>query len=195
MTETESIWQPATQQNLFRQVLNVMAQPGTLGDLSAQLGKTSAALGILATLSDGTISLADPHHLIRNSDWRFLEATAASPESASYIICDGRQAPNFNPRLGTLESPEFGATFVIVVEALGRGELELTLSGPGVEGQSRLLCAGLNPEWIKAREKWNAAFPMGVDLILTDATRVMAIPRTTRIEFHEGSVSTKNLTN
>lgn len=192
---TEPVWQPATQQNLFRQVLNVMAQPGTLGDLSAQLGKTSAAMGILATLSDGTISLADPHHLIRNSDWRFLEAKAASPDSASYIICDGQLVPNFNPRLGSLESPELGATLVLVVEALGRGELELTLSGPGVEGQRTLLCTGLNLDWIKAREKWNAAFPMGVDLILTDPTRVVAIPRTTRIACHEVSVPAAILTN
>lgn len=182
---TEVIWQPATQQKLFRHVLNVMAQPGTLGDLAAHLGETSAALGILATVSDGTISLADPHHLIRNPEWRFLEAKPASPETAGYIICDGRLQPHFSPNLGSLESPECGATLVVVIAALGRGELELTLSGPGVEGQRRLLCLGLNPDWVRAREKWNAAFPMGVDLLLTDATQVAAIPRTTRSACHE----------
>ena len=181
----EATWQAATQQKLFRHVLNVMGQPGSLVDLTAHLGETPAAMGLLATVCDGTVSLADPHQLIRNLDWRFLEAKSASPETAGYILCDGRLAPRFNPNLGSLERPDLGATLILVMTALGRGELELTLSGPGVEGQRTLLCMGLNLEWIKSREKWNAAFPMGVDLILTDATQVAAIPRTTRIAYRE----------
>jgi len=47
-------------------------------------------------------------------------------------------------------------------------------------------CSGLNPAWLSKRQEWNGAFPLGVDMILFDAARIIAIPRTTRITIKEG---------
>ena len=51
----------------------------------------------------------------------------------------------------------------------------------GVMALLQAACAGLHPDWIAAREEWNADFPLGVDLILVDKTKLVAMPRTTRI--------------
>jgi alpha-D-ribose 1-methylphosphonate 5-triphosphate synthase subunit PhnH len=36
------------------------------------------------------------------------------------------------------------------------------------------------------RQEWNGAFPLGVDMILFDASQIVALPRTTRITTKEG---------
>ena len=41
---------------------------------------------------------------------------------------------------------------------------------------------GLHPEWWQHRNEWNGAFPLGVDIILTDRHRLMCLPRTTQVE-------------
>ncbi|MHB9102546.1 MAG: phosphonate C-P lyase system protein PhnH [Sulfuricella sp.] len=177
----EAIWQAQTQQALFREMLEAMARPGTVRDLAHPLEGANALRGLLTTLMDGSTTLADPHGLVHDADRVLLQAALDMPERARFVAVSGERAPDFQPALGTLASPELGATLVIVVTDLSAGSLTLDLTGPGVESARRLACAGLHPDWIAAREEWNADFPLGVDLILVDKTKLVAMPRTTRI--------------
>jgi alpha-D-ribose 1-methylphosphonate 5-triphosphate synthase subunit PhnH len=78
-----------------------------------------------------------------------------------------------------------GATIILRVEHLGRGE-PLVLRGPGIQSVKEVACSGLGAAWLCKRQEWNGAFPLGVDMILFDASRVIALPRTTRITTKEG---------
>jgi len=173
-----TVWQAHTQQRLFRRLLDAFAYPGRLFD-AADSG-TTARLAILATLLDAEVDLADPHGLITPEDRMRLMAAAAAPEQARFVVADGARAPDFTPALGSLESPEFGATLVLEIQQLGAGA-PLLLTGPGIASQNRLAVQGLNPAWIAQRADWVSAYPLGVDIILCDATHFAALPRTTHI--------------
>jgi alpha-D-ribose 1-methylphosphonate 5-triphosphate synthase subunit PhnH len=171
------------QQRVFRRLLDCYARPGRLAALPG--AGPGAWLGVLATLLDGETGLADPHRLIAAADWPRLQARPETAEHAAFVAADGARAPDFSPSLGSLESPERGATLVLTVAALGAGR-RLRLSGPGIDGHATLAVAGLHPGWIEARAGWVAAFPLGVDMVLCDDTQFAALPRTAQIETEAG---------
>ncbi len=174
------LWRPETHQALFRRILDVAARPGQIADLADLLDGRPAALAALATFCDNTQTLADLTGSLPDTDLAFLDVGSAPPEQAGFVVADGTAAPEFTPRLGTLDAPEGGATLVVVVDSL-TGGAALTLTGPGIKGSATLAPLGLAPDWLEARARWCADFPMGVDMVLADATRLAVIPRTTRI--------------
>ncbi|MBE0413702.1 phosphonate C-P lyase system protein PhnH [Yoonia sp.] len=174
------LWRPATHQALFRRILDVAARPGQIADLGDLLDGRPAALAALATFCDNTQTLADLTGTLSATDFAFLDVGKATVDKAGFILSVGTAAPDFTPRLGTLDTPEDGATLVIMVDSLTEGAA-LTLTGPGINGTATLAPKGLAPDWLTARARWCADFPMGVDLVLADATRLTVIPRTTKI--------------
>lgn len=174
------LWRPATHQALFRRILDVAARPGQIADLGDLLDGRPAALAPLATFCDNTQTLADLTGTLSDTDLAFLDVGKAAPEQAGFILAAGAGAPDFTPRLGSLDAPEGGATIIVTVESLTDGSV-LTLTGPGIATQTRLAPKGLAPGWLTARARWCADFPMGVDLVLADATCLTVIPRTTKI--------------
>jgi len=141
-------------------------------------------LALLAALTGGEVTLADPHGLIAADIWPKLEARSGTPETATFIVADGGRTMDFQPCTGSLESPETGATILLCVATLGEhteSGVLLNLSGPGIQGNTELTVSGLHPSWLIARAGL-AAFPLGFDLLLCDERRFAALPRTTRIE-------------
>lgn len=179
MIDIEAIWQAERQQRVFRELVECFSRPGVVRDLVRWAEGAGARRALLATLMNGETTLADPHGLIDARDWPLLQARRAAAESARYVIADGGRAPDFEPALGSLESPEFGATLVIEVAAVGSGPLCLELAGPGIAGRRALRLDGLHPGWLARRADWNAGFPLGVDMLFADASHIAALPRTT----------------
>lgn len=184
--KVENIWQADIQQRVFRELVEAFSRPGDIRDLGPCVDGAAAQRAVLATLMDGEMTLADPHGQIAAADWPLLQATPGATESTRYVAVDGRRAPDFQPMLGSLESPEFGATVLVEIDCVGEGALSLELSGPGVDGQRTLCLAGLHPDWLARRADWVGGFPLGVDLLLSDATHLVALPRTTRIRISGG---------
>lgn len=177
---TPTWWQPTAQQTAFRAVLDGFARPGTvvpLGDAQAP-----APVVLLATLLDESVTLADPHALLSADHRRVIGAPEAPPAQARFVLLDGREpaAAALQPALGTLASPELGATLVLLVNGLAEGP-GLTLRGPGIADQRALQATGLHPSWLTRRATWVNAFPLGVDLVLAAPRAVAALPRTTRV--------------
>jgi alpha-D-ribose 1-methylphosphonate 5-triphosphate synthase subunit PhnH len=178
-------WMPDAQQQAFRAVLDGFARPGTL--VPAQ--QRSAVLMFLSAVLDESVSLADPLGLVGTDARRLLLAPTAPEAQARFILLDGRRPPGagFQPTLGTLESPELGATLVLTVEALSDAPtpadaaVALQLQGPGVPGTRVLAVTGLHPDWLARRAAWVGAYPMGVDVVLAAPDALVALPRTTRI--------------
>ncbi len=177
----ECIWQADRQQRVFRELVECFSRPGEARDLAAWAKGAGARRALLATLLDGETTLADPHGLIDARDWPLLQARRAAAEVARYVVANGRRAPDFEPALGSLESPEFGATLLLEVAAVGSGPLCLELAGPGIAGRRALRLDGLHADWLARRAEWTAGFPLGVDILFTDAARIAALPRTTRV--------------
>jgi len=186
--QTESIWRADVQQRVFRELVEVFSRPGEVRDLTRWIDGATAQRAVLATLMDGEVTLTDPHEQIAAADWPLLQARRGTPESARYIAAAGHRAPDFQPALGSLESPEFGATLLIEVAAVGNGALSMDLDGPGVSGRRELRLDGLHADWLTRRAEWTAGFPLGVDLLLFDAKRIVALPRTTRVAITAGAV-------
>lgn len=179
--KTESIWRADVQQRIFRELVEAFSRPGDIREIGDCIDGAVAQRAVLATLMDGEMTLADPHGQIAPTDWPLLQAKPGNSERARYVMADGSRAPDFEPALGSLESPEFGATVLIEVDRLDQGETSLELAGPGIDGQRQLRLTGLHPDWLTRRADWVGGFPLGVDLLLSDATRIVALPRTTRI--------------
>jgi alpha-D-ribose 1-methylphosphonate 5-triphosphate synthase subunit PhnH len=174
------LWRPETHQALFRRILDVAARPGQIADLGDLLDGRPAALAALATFCDNTQTLSDLTGTLSATDLAFLDVGAATAEQAGFIFAQGAEAPVFSPRLGTLDTPEDGATVILMVESLTDGAA-LTLTGPGIKATSTISPKGLAPGWLTARARWCADFPMGVDLVLADANCLTVFPRTTKI--------------
>lgn len=184
MLTIDPIWHADTQQSNFRQILEAMARPGHRYPLLTPQSEMHAVLGVLATLLDGEVSLADVNTLLKPAEWPLLQARSANAEQADYILADSGSAPNFQPKLGNLANPEQSATIILKVAQLSetQGATALSLRGPGIATQAALGIDGLHPDWLVQREDWICAFPLGVDLILVDDDQVAALPRTTQLE-------------
>lgn len=177
------IWSPALQQQVFRNLLSSFSYPGRV--IACANKDTTAWLATLIALLDGETTLADPHQLLTYDLWPKLEAHPVTPEKAAFILADGLQAPDFIPFIGTLDTPETGATLLLRVTSLRAamaGDDCLQLTGPGIKPPLSLCVEGLHPAWIASRNEWVAAFPLGIDMVLCDAQRFVALPRTTQIK-------------
>lgn len=179
---------PLRQQEIFRGLLDAFSYPGRVTICAEQ--NTPSWLAILSALVDGESTLADPEELLPAAIWQTLETRRATPENAAYLLLDGGKAPEIQPNLGTLEAPEGGATILLIVTSLGNAGAEglrLKLSGPGIKETTILSVEGLHPAWIESRNEWVSAFPIGVEIILSDANKFAALPRSTRIDFEGGA--------
>ena len=181
--DIEPIWRDEVQQQIFRHLLSSNSLPGSIAALGSYIGQDSALMGVLATILDNTTLLYDRDRLLTDRNWRRLDVRAVPLAEANFIVAEAAIAPaaDFIPNLGTLSSPELGATLILLVERLGAGSLMLELKGPGIDGQRTIVLDGCDRHGFDLRAEWVVNFPMGVDLILVDETQVMSLPRTTQI--------------
>jgi len=177
----DEIWQPHKQQQIFRVLLEAMSRPGTVQSLPINSAVT-AEKALLATLLDAEVSLCDKDALLEMTDWPLLQAKEDTPGQANYILCEGSKAPYFKPQMGSLSCPDESATVIIKVSSLKGSRVQLTLKGPGIENIKTIGIDGLNKHWLKVRQDWVSAFPLGVDFFIVDDSQVMGLPRTTTVE-------------
>lgn len=180
-------------QSVFRRLMDAMARPGTVHDLSfapqPPTGLRRAAAAVALTLFDfETPVWLDP--AIRGSavaDWlRFHCAcplTEAPGEAAFAVVTDPAAAPPlsaFNP--GDAKYPDRSTTLILQVEGLVGGP-SVTLEGPGVKGARAFAPVGLPPGFWAQVQANHGRFQFGVDFILAADDLVAALPRTTRVTF------------
>lgn len=178
-------------QTIFRKVMEAMARPGTVQDVSvapdAPQGLDRAAGAVALTLFDfETPTWLDP--ALRGGgaeSWlRFhcgCPLTAEPLEAAFALVTDLAAAPAlaaFNQ--GDAKYPDRSTSLVIQLPALEGGP-RVTLTGPGIKGEAQLALAGL-PDgfWDQVRTN-HTQFQFGVDLIFVAGDRLTALPRSTRV--------------
>lgn len=178
-------------QQVFRKLLDAMARPGTIHDLShapdPPSGLHRAAGAVALTLFDfETPVWLDPVlHTEAVEGWLQFHCGAprvAEPRQAAFaLVADLNAAPllaDFNA--GDAKYPDRSTTLVIQLPSLEGGP-RVTLTGPGIKSEATLALDGLRPGFWGEVQENHARFQFGVDLIFVAGDRLTALPRSTRI--------------
>jgi alpha-D-ribose 1-methylphosphonate 5-triphosphate synthase subunit PhnH len=183
-------------QRVFRVLLDVLARPGTVRELPADVLDVDvpAALLVPLALADLEVSLAvlGP----AGPDWAggLAAATGARPgpaERADMVLALRPPRPDEvrGLRRGTPDRPDLACRLVLACDALGAtGDVSCDLAGPGVDGVAALGVRGVPVEVLDTLIAVNQRFPLGVDtfLVATDG-RVAGLPRSTQVRIRSGA--------
>ena len=175
-------------QATFRRVLEAFAQPGRIVEVGfegpvppgpMQPAGFALALTLLdfetPVWLDAALDIAEVTEALR---FHCGCPLTDDPEVATFAFIG---APDAMPALdafspGTPAYPDRGATLVLQVEALTKGQA-VRLTGPGIRDQAVLQISGLPAGFWDAWAENHGRFPQGVDLVLVAGARLVAIPR------------------
>lgn len=174
---------PAIQSaHAFRSVMEAMARPGLIQDISGAEpppGLSKAAGAVLLTLCD----TETPVYLAGAADCDAVRAwlafhTGAPITGQSHCMFAVGTWEALGPLsaypIGTSEYPDRSAT--LIVESP-----ELTASGPLLIGPGIKETASLSLPEVAAFQTNRASFPLGLDFIFTSGSQLAALPRSTRV--------------
>jgi alpha-D-ribose 1-methylphosphonate 5-triphosphate synthase subunit PhnH len=183
---------PRDSQAVFRRILEAMAQPGHVLAIPCSLDApppldVATAAACLALLDYETPVWLQPHPGMQRAE-AYLRfhcgcPVVTAPEDAHFaVVVDARTAPALTEfAQGTPEEPHKSATVLLQLGDLVTGPAK-TLRGPGIADTATLSPLGLPAAFWQQWRANHAAFPLGVDLILTSCERLAALPRTTAVE-------------
>lgn len=161
----------------FAAILAALSRPGTVHRLPPP-GQASVAEALLDRECRAWADTPEMERLIRRTG-----ATVVPSELAGHLFLslDTPAALDRLARVTTGDAlyPDEGAT-VIAPARLGDGA-ELRLTGPGIDGETRLRVGGLYPGLWPLRAAL-CRYPAGIELILVDGDRIAASPRSTTVE-------------
>ena len=182
-------------QAIFRQVMNALAEPGSVRPLDPDLlaalqppaPLTPATAAMLLALADFETPVWLDPALSTASVTAYLRFHAGcplvtEPSKASFaVIADGATLDRLDGfALGSLEYPDRSTTVIVQVMSLTHGPA-WSLSGPGIDGIRTAHVLPLHHDLVASLQANHALFPCGVDLLLTDGTSVLGLPRSTDI--------------
>lgn len=178
-------------QRTFRQVLDAMAHPGRVIPLDAKIQVPrplqAATAAVCLTLLDYETSLwMDLDEKSDAAGWlRFYCGCPLvhSPSAARFGLISREYG---NPPLGQFNSgqdefPEQSATLIIQVSGFTSGSGRF-LRSPGVERFERLEVQGLPDDFWVAWHLNQRLYPLGVDVLFTAISTLVALPRTTEVQ-------------
>lgn len=181
-------------QQAFRILLDAMARPGRVLELSDDCGHPEDLSPVLAA---GLLTLADldtPVWLGAGfdtpvmRDWlRFHTGAplAMKADQAALALLDAAAMPALERfSLGTDEAPERGATLLVQVPSLD-GAAAMTWRGPGIKDSVAMPLCGLDAAVWRQRAQLPAVFPRGLDIYLGCGRQVIGLPRSTIVSLTE----------
>ncbi|MCK5930845.1 MAG: phosphonate C-P lyase system protein PhnH [Fulvimarina manganoxydans] len=172
-------------QGVFARLLTAISRPGSVVDLGAccrSPAPLSTAQGaLLLAMTDGDTPVFVEEGSEAMAEWLAFHTGAriGEPSEAQFAIVS-RTSRKWLERLplGTLAYPDRSATVLVEVESLKDGH-RFTLEGPGINGTSRIVLAGLLDDFAEFRKANHALFPCGLDLVFTCGSELLALPRST----------------
>jgi len=178
-------------QSVFRGVLTALSRPGHVVDLAVAVAPppplAAGAAAIVAALADDTtpVFLDAALSVGAVAAWVGFHTGApivSDPAAAVFaVIADPAEMPPFHAfQQGTAEYPDRSTTLIQQVPSLGGGP-EMKLTGPGIDGAAYIAPHLLPANFIKRLQANRALFPRGVDLFLVAGSRIVGLPRSTRV--------------
>lgn len=182
-TLTGGFASPATDAaHAFRAVMEAMARPGTIQDITgaAPPAPLSAAAGaVLLTLcdTDTGLTLTGDHDSPAIRNWLAFHTGAplAAPAQADFALGTWDALhPRAAYPIGTADYPDRSTTLIVECATLTNDGP--TLTGPGIKDSTTLSLP--ETDFFQAN---HARFPLGLDCIFTCGTRLAALPRSTKV--------------
>lgn len=188
-------------QFVYKKILDSMSRPGKIASLQTLAGRNDynlqmldATLLTMMTLLDREVTfhvLTDSGQNIAEKISEYTLAAHTTIDQADFVIALKRTPETViteglaQCKKGSLIDPHASATWIIENAFSNEHESELLLTGPGIKDQTKLQTELIPAVW-QVRNICVAEYPLGIDLILTDADlRVVCIPRTTKVDILE----------
>jgi alpha-D-ribose 1-methylphosphonate 5-triphosphate synthase subunit PhnH len=179
----------------FRPILDAMANPGRIlpfaPALSSPPGLSPEAAAVALTLCDFQTPIWLERELRTPAIEHYLRFHAGAPltqieTDAAFAFADALYGvPDLSQfSKGTHEYPDRSTTIVIQTEQL-RGDLGVTMRGPGILAEHRLGVAALGADFWQQMIVSRGDFPLGIDVIFVGPETIAAIPRSTQIHLME----------
>ena len=182
---------PQDSQTTFRAMLAAIAEPGRIQSVAVALDAPAPLGRALASACLTLLDFETPVWLAPGigkaaGDWIAFHTGAplvSDPAVAAFaVLTEGDDLlPLDRFALGTDESPEGGASILLQVKGL-TADAGRAWSGPGIETARRVAVEGLDERFWPARAALAPLFPRGLDIFFCAADRMVALPRTTRVE-------------
>ncbi|MFN3524310.1 MAG: phosphonate C-P lyase system protein PhnH [Phenylobacterium sp.] len=183
-------------QSVFRKVMEAVARPGTIADLSGAVeppaGLEVASAAVALTLFDFETPVWIDPSLAGGETATWLRfhcgcpLTADTANAAFAVATDMAKAPPLSAfNQGDAKYPDRSTTLVLQVAAL-QGGRPVVLRGPGVKDQITVAPAGLPDGFWDQFETNTAQFQFGVDVLLVAGASLTALPRSVRVEIQGG---------
>ncbi|MDP4021959.1 phosphonate C-P lyase system protein PhnH [Methylobacterium sp. NEAU 140] len=179
-------------QAVFRAALDALSRPARVRPLPtalappAPLSPELAALALALADADTPLWLDPP---LAGSDdvaafLRFhtgAPLTADPAEAAFALIADPARCPDFAAfARGAPDYPDRSATLILALRHLDDAAGP-AFAGPGIRGRARIDAGPVPADWAGRLAENAAAFPLGIDLILTAPGRIAGLPRAARL--------------
>ncbi|SMX27520.1 Alpha-D-ribose 1-methylphosphonate 5-triphosphate synthase subunit PhnH [Pelagimonas phthalicica] len=166
----------------FRALMNAMARPGEIFEVSGGQGPAPLSIGAAVTLltlcdADTGLYLAPSFDSAEMRGWVAFHfgAPLVPAERADFALGRWEELlPLEQYRIGTAEYPDRSATLIVESDSLTQNGA--TLRGPGIKDSAALSL----PE-TTAFQANHTLFPLGLDFVFTAGAQLAALPRSTEV--------------
>ncbi|MET3614927.1 alpha-D-ribose 1-methylphosphonate 5-triphosphate synthase subunit PhnH [Rhizobium aquaticum] len=179
-------------QATFRALMDAMSRPGTIhtigGDANPPhpVGVAQGAVALTLADHDTTVWLSPAlaHETVKG--WvgfhTGAEIVASSAHARFAFLAAGEPIPDFHGFApGSQDYPDRSATLVIELPALSGGP-EFVARGPGIKDSTVITAQGLPADFLRRWATNRAFFPLGLDIVFTAGSDLMALPRSTDLQ-------------
>lgn len=157
----------------FRKVFAAFGYPARIVDLAEP-----ARAALFTCLCDEDTAVC-----VESAAFAGHHPTYTPRDMADFIFADGAGFSWADLRIGTLEAPETGASAILEAQGLWADEdadfaadgFCIRATGAGIRGEAMFHLDGATALALRGRPNW--PYPLGVDVILTSGTRLLALPR------------------
>lgn len=159
----------------FRKVFAAFGYPARIVDLGEP-----ARAALFACLCDEDTAVC-----VESGTFTGHDGTRMPRDMADFVFANGAGFSWADLRIGTLEAPETGASVILEAQGLRADEdadadfaadgFCIRATGAGIRGEAMFHLDGTTASALQGRPNW--PYPLGVDVILTSGTRLLALPR------------------
>lgn len=180
-------------QRVFRALLEAMANPGRMCDIAAEAGRfvgdEGGLLAIGCTLLDNEETMyVEKNRQLAETLHSLTLCREDALESADFIFLSSELNRGSIEQIfqrakhGTYADPQTSATVILYTPDL-EGEVVMTLSGPGVDGERSIWTTAYVKTVAVCLNSLALEYPLGIDLLFCDAKgRVLAVPRLMKVQ-------------